>query len=550
MTMITNGLDEGYRADLAMASVHDIDDGKHEVLVSFPHNRLDTYRTDWAPGCWDESFADRLPAMVWNHNADLIIGRGSAAQTLPDRTELRGQYADFDAVPKAREAWALERDHMIPGWSFHYRDGRSVEHPTIRNARRFTKARMLEFSPVTFPSIPGASAVGLRAEEATIMAPTITELRALLDDGSLTQDGFRALVAQHYPDLRDHITVQQPTTASIAPVPSVSDIMALHAQGLCDETGMRAMLTKHHPEVAEHLSKTYLPFDDTAMESLRAEVSVKYGDDIANQIGLSGQKGNNMHSGETRCQTCEGLGHIVNGNASHTGPLCPTCQGAGWVASTAGGGGRSDDAADLAAAIDAALDAANDILSKTPADGMRADMQQAVALVQAAGVAAVELLEVMGVEGSQRAAKGKAADEDDEDEEEADSEPEDEDDEEEKPFKGASAPFKKSTGKRKAVGSKERNDLPDDAFAYIEPGGEKDSEGKTMPRSKRHFLIQDPNHVRNALARIGQGAKFGDEAMPKVKAAAKKFNIDVGDSSKRNDEDELASFFERQPAKA
>ena len=67
------------------------------------------------------------------------------------------------------------------------------------------------------------------------------------------------------------------------------------------------------------------------------------------------------------------------------------------------------------------------------------------------------------------------------------------------------------------------NDLPDSAFAYIEPGGSKDSSGKTVPRSLRHFPVHDKAHADNAAARIAQGAKFGKEALPKVKAAQKKF---------------------------
>ena len=38
------------------------------------------------------------------------------------------------------------------------------------------------------------------------------------------------------------------------------------------------------------------------------------------------------------------------------------------------------------------------------------------------------------------------------------------------------------------------NDLPDSDFAYIEPGGTKDSGGKTTPRSLRHFPIHDEAH--------------------------------------------------------
>jgi hypothetical protein len=96
---------------------------------------------------------------------------------------------------------------------------------------------------------------------------------------------------------------------------------------------------------------------------------------------------------------------------------------------------------------------------------------------------------------------------------------------------------------RAMLGTAERNNLPDSAFAYIEPGGTKDSTGKTTPRSKRHFPVHDAEHVRNALARIGQGAKFGELALPKVKAAARKFGIQVAGRSAiaiaENDSDDL-----------
>lgn len=72
------------------------------------------------------------------------------------------------------------------------------------------------------------------------------------------------------------------------------------------------------------------------------------------------------------------------------------------------------------------------------------------------------------------------------------------------------------------------DDLPDSDFAYIEPGGKKDADGKTTPRSLRHFPIHDAAHVRNALGRAPQ-SPFGEKAMPAIRAAAKKFGIDVAD---------------------
>jgi hypothetical protein len=74
------------------------------------------------------------------------------------------------------------------------------------------------------------------------------------------------------------------------------------------------------------------------------------------------------------------------------------------------------------------------------------------------------------------------------------------------------------------------NDLSDSDFAYIAPGGSKDSSGKTVPRSLRHFPIHDAAHVRNALARASQ-SPFGAKAMPKIRAAAKKFGVNVSDDS-------------------
>lgn len=76
------------------------------------------------------------------------------------------------------------------------------------------------------------------------------------------------------------------------------------------------------------------------------------------------------------------------------------------------------------------------------------------------------------------------------------------------------------------------NDLPDSDFAYIEPGGTKDSSGKTTPRSKRHFPIHDAAHVRNALARAPQ-SPFGKQAMPKILAAAKKFGVEAAQNNSR-----------------
>lgn len=89
---------------------------------------------------------------------------------------------------------------------------------------------------------------------------------------------------------------------------------------------------------------------------------------------------------------------------------------------------------------------------------------------------------------------------------------------------------------RAELSTKEINDLPDSDFAYIEPGGKKDDEGKTVPRSLRHYPIHDEAHARNALQRAraqieegGEGGEIAEKAMPKIMAACKKFGIDVSE---------------------
>jgi hypothetical protein len=60
-----------------------------------------------------------------------------------------------------------------------------------------------------------------------------------------------------------------------------------------------------------------------------------------------------------------------------------------------------------------------------------------------------------------------------------------------------------------------KNKLPDSAFLYVAPGGEKDSEGKTVPRARRYFPVRDDKgkldipHLRNAIARIPQSTAPG-----------------------------------------
>lgn len=68
--------------------------------------------------------------------------------------------------------------------------------------------------------------------------------------------------------------------------------------------------------------------------------------------------------------------------------------------------------------------------------------------------------------------------------------------------------------------------LPDSKFAFIESGGRLDAEGKTTPRTLRHFPIDTKHHAASSLASALQ-SPFGKLALPKIIAACHKHGIEV-----------------------
>ncbi|MGH8896333.1 MAG: XkdF-like putative serine protease domain-containing protein [Egibacteraceae bacterium] len=77
------------------------------------------------------------------------------------------------------------------------------------------------------------------------------------------------------------------------------------------------------------------------------------------------------------------------------------------------------------------------------------------------------------------------------------------------------------------------NDLPDSAFLHVEPGGEKDEDGKTKPRSLRHWPYRDADgqvdlpHLRNALSRIPQTKGLSQDVRDRAQARAEKLLADA-----------------------
>jgi phage head maturation protease len=206
--------------------VRDIDDGKREVLVEIPWEVIDSYNTDFERSAFDEFFAQRLPVMCWQHQRTEPIGRVKDRQATRSAHQFRAGFSDFDAVPRARQAFAQIRDKEIVDFSFGFDQAQSMPHPSVRGAVRFTRARMPEISPVTIGAIPGAVAVGIRAEA------EIANVRGLLEAGAIDEDGANEMLraAGLEPLPRQRVEVQDP-----------KELLTEAVRAVLAETGERAL---------------------------------------------------------------------------------------------------------------------------------------------------------------------------------------------------------------------------------------------------------------------------------------------------------------------
>jgi HK97 family phage prohead protease len=188
----------------------DVQDGQHRVLVEFPHERVDTYKTTFGNECFTESFAARLPVMCWQHDLRDPIGHAEKAQVLRHANELTGIFSDFAKVPNAGRAHSQIEDGTLTDFSFGFRDPQYENHPEHRGVRRIRKAMMKEFSPVTIGSIPGAVATGIR-EDQVMAERSVKEVLELRDAGLLSEeDAMEAIRALVDPELAQKVRIITP----------------------------------------------------------------------------------------------------------------------------------------------------------------------------------------------------------------------------------------------------------------------------------------------------------------------------------------------------
>lgn len=382
----------------------DIDEGTHQVLVEFPHETVDSYKTKFGVRAFEDSFNRRLPVMCWQHDLRDPIGIAINAQITPKVNELRGQFSDLDRVPNAGRAFSQISDKTLQDFSFGFKNAK-YEAGGQRGVRRITQAFMAEFSPVTIGSIPGAGAVGIREDGNTMEDEfELSRLFEMRDSGMLTPKGFESLVREHHPEVAEHIVVlaQRATTADTdgdGPDNGSDPVQwtAMDA-GMHTATGPNGKRAIVQPMGESHVWSVMDP-EGTSESGKEADVA-------SAKSAAEGLLKRDQQPDEVRFEFdpedvnadlvrsaielfVPELGQVLSQADIRVDPSIGTA--------TTSGGTDNTYAASMASAVDAALDSAVQWLKDVDVAALPDNVQQALALVQAGATSAALLLEAMGI---------------------------------------------------------------------------------------------------------------------------------------------------------
>jgi HK97 family phage prohead protease len=140
-------------------------------LRAITYNVVDSYGSLWKPGCLTEGVRARMPQLAWGHNWSDPIGRAlDYEDDAAAGPALNFYLDDFDAVPRARQAYAQVNSGTIDecsvgfGWDYEFRTPTAEEeqqYPGVREV--ITKAELDEVSLVLRGAVPGAKVLALRS---------------------------------------------------------------------------------------------------------------------------------------------------------------------------------------------------------------------------------------------------------------------------------------------------------------------------------------------------------------------------------------------------
>jgi len=211
---------------------------------------VDSYGSVWQAGCFTRSLQRKLPKVTWGHDWLDPIGVVIGYEERADGLDLTVQLDDFDAVPRARQAYAQLKSGSMDEFSFGFQrqewtekreDLAKYDGQEHRAVELMTEARMDEMSPVLVGAVPGTKTLSVRSDKDH--SSVVDVLTAVSRSEMRVQDALRALTSS----VPDEDAVDAPDGAMVALLPDAATATYL--------SGLKARGTK---PADLHLSLTYM----------------------------------------------------------------------------------------------------------------------------------------------------------------------------------------------------------------------------------------------------------------------------------------------------
>jgi HK97 family phage prohead protease len=145
----------------------------------------DTYNTSWQRGVFADSLEQRMPPVVWGHDWNDPVGRTVSYRDSDGGLDIDVELDDFDAVPRARQAYAQLKSGTMSQFSFAFKRAQEEPDPKIRGCTRIVKADVDEFSIVLVGSVPGTHVKSMRTADGTIDSKTVVDVMTRFAGGGL-----------------------------------------------------------------------------------------------------------------------------------------------------------------------------------------------------------------------------------------------------------------------------------------------------------------------------------------------------------------------------
>lgn len=161
------------------------DPGRFEALVVV-YSVLDDYETIFDPGCFTESLQQRLPRITWAHSWSEPLGRYVDFRDSNEGLTLIGEFDDFDAVPRARQAYAQLLSGTIDQFSVGFH---SIDRYEEDGIVHFRKVGLDEVALVLVGAVPGTKLLAVRSSLGLREVPEdlVINLAKQVASGDLTQ---------------------------------------------------------------------------------------------------------------------------------------------------------------------------------------------------------------------------------------------------------------------------------------------------------------------------------------------------------------------------